>query len=370
MPKQNAPHVDWTAVYADRRARLSALLRAANIDALLVSQAANRFYLSGFELHDGQPNETSGFLIITADGNNWLATDSRFEQAAAQLWPKDEICIYAANSWKAIANLLSRLGSIIGLDLKGLSANSVRLLKKYATCNFVAADGLVEKMREIKQPCEIAALKNSFRLNHAMLDWLKSELDSNRLNGLSEKELAWEIEKYFRSNGAQELAFNTIAAIGKNGALPHAIPGEDSLAPNLPLLIDVGCRVDNYCSDQTRTFWLGPDPAPEFTKALQLVRDAQQAALDAMRPGVACSEIYNIAYDVFERAGVEKAFTHGLGHGVGLETHELPSLSRQSSQTLRENMVVTVEPGLYYPAWGGIRWEYTVLILADGIEIL
>lgn len=358
------------SIYAQRREKLRALLAAENLDVLLVAQAVNRFYLSGFELHDGQPGETSGYLLICRDGNDWLATDSRFLDAAARLWPKDRICIYKPPVAKAIASLLSRLGAIIGVDARGISWNFARELAAFCKIPFIPAGYLVEKLRQIKEPREIAALKRSFQLNHQLLDWLRRELDADHFTGITEAALAWEIEKYFRQNGAQELAFAVIAAAGRNGALPHAVPGEDLIEKNGSLLADVGCRVDNYCSDQTRTFWLGDSPSPQFAKALSLTREAQEAALAAMRPGIDCAKVYQIARSVFEKAGVAAAFTHGLGHGVGLATHEAPSLSPSSKQKLEEGMVVTVEPGLYYPEWGGVRWENTVLVEKDGVALL
>lgn len=358
------------AIYDGRRKKLAALLREKNIDALLVSQAANRFYLSGFELHDGQPNETSGFLIITTNNEDWLATDSRYEEAAAKIWPRDRLLIYKSNTPKTLGQLLSKTGASIGIDSQGVSLSFFQKLKAYSKAAFVSGDGLVEKLRMIKSPEEIAALKSSFALNHQLLEWLEKNLGKGSFTGFTEKDVAWEIEKYFRENGAQELAFPVITAAGKNGALPHAIPGSETLKKGAPLLVDIGCRVNNYCSDQTRTFWIGEEPAHEFLKTLGLVRDAQEAAISFMRPGITCAKVYEAAWKVFEKAGVEKAFTHGLGHGVGLETHEAPSLSPTSCQTLQAGMAVTVEPGLYYPEWGGIRWEYTVLVEADGVKVL
>ena len=232
---------------------------------------------------------------------------------------------------------------------------------------YLVRNRLVEELRVIKDADEIKALERSFALNHAMLRWLE---ESQLQPGRSEAELAWAIEKYFRDNGASELAFPSIVAVDQNAALPHAIPGEKKLPDNGLVLVDVGCRVDGYCSDQTRTFWVGDAPHKEFRETMKLVRDAQQAALDKMRPGLPLHEAYTLARGVFEKAGVEAWFTHGLGHGVGLETHEAPSLGRRGDKVLQEGMVVTVEPGLYYPQWGGIRWEYTVLITADGNRIL
>lgn len=362
-------NVDWPSVYAARRDRLRAMLPLHGLDALLVSHAANRFYLSGFELHDGQPGENSGMIFITANGEDWLATDSRYRQAAEALWPQGKVLIYGGEMAKDIAALGRRLGSVIGFESKMASVDFLAALKKFDgnAPVFIPADGLVENLRIIKDPCEIAALKDSFALNHAMLAWLKEDLQG--LIGKTERDLAWLIEKYFRENGAQGLAFSTIVASGANAARPHAIPGDVPILAESSLLIDAGCRKNNYCSDQTRSWWIGRNPAPQFAKALGLAQEAQKAAMNMMLPGVACRDVYFAARKVFEKAGVAEAFTHGLGHGVGLETHERPSLSPRSDEILRKGMVVTVEPGLYYPEWGGVRWEHTVLVEDNGISV-
>lgn len=354
-------------IYAGRRERLRRAMRHRGLDALLVSQAANRYYLSGFELHDPQFNESAGRLLVTADGDDWLATDSRYRDAAARLWDEGRVFIYSGDSVKDLRGLLARCGTRIGVEAKGISLAFARALgQPGAGFSIEAADGLVEDLRRIKDAREIAALERAFALNHKMLDWLPSQL----LPGRSEKEVSWAIERFFRENGAQELAFANIVAVGRNAALPHAIPGEDRLVENGLVLVDVGCRVDDYCSDQTRTFWVGDRPEKRFSETLELVQEAQRAAIRAIRPGLSMREAYAIAHKVFERAGVDKAFTHGLGHGVGLETHEAPSLSPRAEGELALGMTVTVEPGLYYPEWGGVRHEHTVLVEADGARIL
>ena len=347
-------------IYAARRDRLRRAMRARGLDALLVSQAANRFYLSGFELHDPQCNESAGRLVITADGRDWLATDARYLDAAGRLWDRDSVFIYGGDAARDLHSLLRRCGGRVGLEARGVSLAFARALSQAgADPRFEAADGLVERLRRIKEPCEIAALERSFALNHKLLQWVEGQLEPGR----TEAELSWAIERFFRENGASELAFANIA-------LPHAIPGADAVTENCPVLVDVGCRVDGYCSDQTRTFWAGDAPTPEFRRTMSLVREAQEAALKKMRPGLPLAEAYALARAVFEKAGVADAFTHGLGHGVGLETHEAPSLSPRAEGLLEPGMVVTVEPGLYYPAWGGVRWEYTVLVEEDGVRIL
>lgn len=354
-------------IYASRREQLRRAMRKRGLDALLVSQAANRFYLSGFELHDPQYNESAGRLVITAEGRDWLATDPRYRDAAARLWDEERVFIYGGNAAKDIYRLLRDCGGRIGIEAQGTSLAFARDLAAAGPALYCeAADGLVERLRRIKEPCEVAALEKSFALNHKLLQWVEGQLEPGR----SESQVSWLIEKFFRENGASELAFDNIVAVGKNAALPHAIPGDDLVSHNCPVLVDIGCRVDNYCSDQTRTFWVGQEPTDDFRRTYDLVRQAQTAAIESMRPGQELRDAYNHARAVFEKAGTADAFTHGLGHGVGLETHEAPSLSPRAEGLLEPGMVVTVEPGLYYPQWGGVRWEYTVLVEEDGVRIL
>ena len=359
------------ARYAARRDRLRALMAERGLDALLVSRAANRFYLSGFELHDPQCNESAGSLIITAAGRDWLATDARYTDAAARLWDGDRIFRYGADMARDLAGLLRRSGARAGFEARGVSCAFARELA--AACGrfpaLMAADGLVERLREVKDADEVAAMEKSFALNHRLLRHVEEGLARGDWRDREERELAWEVERFFRENGAEGLAFASIVAAGPNGALPHAIPGPARIPAEGPVLVDVGCRVDAYCSDQTRTFWAGDAPSREFSRALALVREAQAGAIAVMKPGVAFADVYAAALEVFSAAGVARHFTHGLGHGVGLETHEAPSLSPRATGTLLPGMTVTVEPGLYYPEWGGVRWEHTVLVTGEGVRI-
>lgn len=358
-------------VFLRRRDRVRETLRRRGLDALVVSRPANRFYLTGFELHDPQPDESAGFAIVAASGEDWLATDPRYELAASELWPRDRLWIYGSQTGRKAGDLLPRVGSLIGFEAS--VPGFLRKLRSRSRGRFAPslldAGGIVEKLRERKDEIEIAALRASFALNHRALDRVEKLVADGSASRMSERDLAWDIERFFRENGAQELAFASIVARGANAALPHAVPGNAPIGSGVDLLTDIGCRVRDYCSDQTRTWWVGDAPPPEFTKTLELVKSAQRAALDIMRPGVPCGDAYAKAREVFEKAGAADAFNHSLGHGVGLQTHEAPSLSPGNKEPLRAGMTVTVEPGLYYPEWGGVRWEHTVLVVDDGVEI-
>ncbi len=350
--------------FRQRRDRLRELLAERSLDALVVTYPSNRYYLSGFELHDVQFNESSGTLVVTRSGKDYLLTDSRYEDAAKQFVSEDELVIYRRDYIGTLNMILSLCGTRIGFESNAVSAHRAGLMqsaRRLEPCN-----GLVERLRLHKDAEEIAALKKSFALNHAMLKWVPGILRE----GMTERELAWEIERYFRENGASELAFPSIVAFGGNAALPHAIPSDRKLQENTGILLDVGCRVDSYCSDQTRSFWFGAQESDFFRRTRDIVARVQEEVIRSMEPGLPLADIAWKGQHIFEKEGVADHFTHGLGHGVGLDTHEQPSFSTASTGRLEPGMTVTVEPGLYYTDKLGIRLEVTVLVEENGITVL
>lgn len=352
--------------FAARRERLRRLMARDDLDVLLISHPANRYYLSGFELHDGQCNESSGCLLVTRNGKDWLCTDSRYEEAAAELWERDRVFIYRGSAAEEVRGLIKdKTPGRVGFESKILSWDYVRQLEP--GLDLQEADGLVEELRVIKDEEEISLLERSVKLNHDMLAWLPSILTV----GNDEAAIAWSIEKYFRENGASENSFPPIVAKDAHAALPHYRPDNPAkITPNCHILVDEGARLNHYCSDQTRTFWVGDKPSARFLDVLETVREAQRRAIACLRPGVTGREAHQAAMDYFASRGKADAFTHSLGHGVGLETHEEPRLSPRSQTVLQPGMIVTVEPGLYYPGWGGVRWEYMTAITEDGCRVL
>ncbi len=352
-------------IFAARRDILRSILIDKGVEALLVSHAANRYYLSGFELHDPQCNESAGMLLITARQGDHLLTDARYMDAAQRIWSGSEILIYGGQRFLQIAEFAKSLGlsavyfepSAMSFETHAKLSEGVRLLP---------APRCVEPMRLIKDDTELEIMERSCALNHAVFERVPEFL----VPGRTEAQVAWDIEKAFRELGASELAFPSIVAVGPNAALPHAIPGDTLITDNCPVLVDMGARLDDYCSDQTRTFWVGDNPPDHFKRALEQTQQAQQAALSVLEPGLTSRDAYLAARNAFAAHGVEDAFTHALGHGVGLETHEAPSLNPNSGGVLKPGMVVTVEPGLYYPEWGGVRWEHMALITEDGCRTL
>lgn len=353
-------------IYQKRRENLRKLLAKDKLDALLVSHPANRFYLSGFELHDGQCNESSGHLLITTKGDDYLCTDSRFYEVAKNLWDEEKIFIYQGS---AVEDMRLFFMDKMGAKSIGVEANIVNhsfFEKLSPSLNIEPIENIVEKLRIIKDDTEIAYLSQSAKLNHNMFAWLPSILTGEK----SEAEIAYAIEKYFREHGATENSFSPIVAINQHAARPHHIPCPNTyLTENCHILIDVGARFQNYCSDQTRTFWVGDTIDPRFQNILTQVQEAQKTAISILRPGLSMKEAHSAAINVFSKYGTESFFTHSLGHGIGLEVHEAPRLSIRNEQKLQTGMVVTVEPGLYYGDYGGVRWEYMVLITEDSYQV-
>jgi len=353
------------AVFAARRERLRALMAEQKLPALLVTHAANRYYLSGFELHDSQCNESVGWLVMLAEGHDLLMTDARFADAGTRLWPKDDLLVYGAGKHAALAERLAARGvRTLGFDPKAVNVFDYDALR--AHFELLPSSGLVEGLRRVKEPAEIELLRAACGLNHRIMRALPDVIAP----GLSEAEVAWAIKRMFREAGAEGLSFPSIVGVNQNAALPHAIPGETKVPREGLVLVDAGCRLDAYCSDQTRTFWVGREPSERFQETKRLVVAAQKAAMQVIRPGAMIADAYHAARAVFEAAGCASQFTHSLGHGIGLETHEGPSLSPSAEGVFVPGMVVTVEPGLYDAAWGGVRWEYMVVVTETGCTAL
>jgi len=242
---------------------------------------------------------------------------------------------------------------------------SERLRGESPSVRLMPLNGVVEEMRVVKDEPEIRTLEASADLMSDILDEVIAGLEP----GMTEKQVAWQIEGLVRESGAEGLAFPPIVASGPNSAMPHAVPTDRRLEKGVPVILDVGLRLDGYCSDMTRTVFLGK-PSPDFMEIYRTVREAQTTALEEVRSGVMSNHPDAIARRIINDAGFGDYFGHGLGHGVGLATHERPRLSPLRPAKLRKGMVVTVEPGIYVPGKGGVRLEEMVVIEADGPRIL
>lgn len=351
--------------FVKRRERVKKKIKELNLDAYLVLHPANRFYLSGFELQDPQCNESAGCILILPDKEDYLLTDPRYFETAQKLWDKNYLFIYTSNKEEEIKKfLIKNKLKDIGFEPNIMTYEFYKSLSE--SVNLHPYKGLIESLREIKDEDEINFIKESVKINHKVFD----RLNSMELIGVTEEELAWEIEKLFRDFGATEMAFNPIVAYGKNAAEPHYTPGKIKVQKNGCLLIDIGGRYKDYCSDQTRTFWIGDRVPDYFSRVLDLVISAQRLAIENLKVGMRIKDLFFLVKDFFNENGVGDNFTHALGHGIGLETHEAPALGSRNNKTFKPGMVVTIEPGLYFPEWGGVRWEHMVVVTEEGAKVL
>ncbi|PIE75168.1 MAG: peptidase M24 [Deltaproteobacteria bacterium] len=341
-----------------------------DIDGLLVFIEENRFYLSGFEGEDSQFDETAGILAIGKE-KLVLATDPRFVVQAEKEAPLYELYCYK----KGLASEITKILDCAGITKAGFESSRVtyemyKKIKESMSSSKHGASlkpltGIVESLREIKDEEEIK--KISIALEIAENGFKK--VVNQFIPGISEEQGAWILEKTLREMGAEKLSFSTITASGINAAKPHARPTDKLFCENEPVLFDFGTLVERYCSDITRTFFLGDDKL-EFKKIFDIVKNAQDAGTNAIREGITGKEVDLAARKVIEDAGYGKYFGHGLGHGVGMAVHEAPRLSPLSDTVLKEGMVVTVEPGIYIPSWGGIRLENMAVVRKDSAQVL
>jgi Xaa-Pro aminopeptidase len=338
-----------------RADRLVELLEERELDSLLVSDLVNVRYLTGF-------TGTNGACVVTRSERLFL-TDSRYTEQAKQQVGEFELL---QASQALLGDLAPRLEGRAGFDDAHLSVKAHAKLASEvsADVDLVSAGGLVEELRAIKEPGEVQALRAATQI----ADRAYAELRSAGLVGRTEREVARSIVRFLEDSGADEVSFPPIVAAGENGALPHAVPRDVEIPSGTLVVVDLGARLDGYCSDCTRTFATGPLPDSHI-EAYEAVRSTQEAALEQVRDGAVCRELDAQAREAIQsRLGI--SFDHGLGHGVGLEVHEGPRLARTSEGSLETGNAVTVEPGVYVPGEFGIRIEDLVVVTDDGCEVL
>ncbi len=339
----------------NRVQRLRQALTERDIDGIFISQAENRRYLSGF---DG----SAGYLLVTPK-NTILATDFRYTSQAKNQAPDYEIFTITGDmdSWlpKLVAELkIKRLGFEAGDISYARHRQLCDILKKgKSPPKLIPLEGVVESIRAIKEPEEIELIARAAEIADASIEYVRDNIQA----GMTEKDVAWEIEKFMREKGSQSLPFDIIVASGKNSALPHAQPSTKKIDNGEPIMIDIGARIEGYGSDLSRTICLGT-PDDNFKKIYDIVLGAQLGAIAIIKEGMTGAEADNLARTIIEEAGYGQAFGHSLGHGVGLALHEQPRLGPNSADKLAESMVFTIEPGIYLDGWGGVRIEDLVIM--------
>ncbi|MDD4876176.1 MAG: aminopeptidase P family protein [Dehalococcoidales bacterium] len=334
-----------------------------DICALFVSQPENIYYLSGFDGSDT-------FLLITPQ-DAILATDFRYIEQAERQAPDYEIFQISGR----IKDWFPRLMSGISWDKLGFEAGHITfalhqqlvdaLGESKPSLKFTPVVGLVESLRIIKEPEEIELIMQASAITDNAIEYVKDIVYA----GMSEKELAWEIEKFMREHGSQTLPFEVIAASGPNSALPHAQPSEHIINEGEPIVIDIGARIGGYGSDLSRTLCVGSGDGT-YNKVYDIVLEAQLTAIAAMKEGMTGEEADRLARKIIIEAGYGETFGHSLGHGVGLAAHEQPRLGPSSVERLVNGMVFSIEPGIYITGWGGVRIEDTVVMENGKIRVI
>jgi Xaa-Pro aminopeptidase len=315
---------------------------------------ANVRYLTGLQ-------SSNAAVLVEPDGSATLYTDFRYAARAREIGGVTFVET-ARNLLPAIGELLS--GRRIAFEEAHLPYALYRELAN-AGVDAVPSSGLVESLRAVKDEAEIATM----RRGGALSDEIFAALAEERFTGRTERQLAWWVERSFREAGAEGVSFEPVVAAGATASSPHAVPGERHIEAGVLVLIDAGCVLDGYCSDCTRTFAVG-GVDDRLTELHGLCLEAQLAGLSAVRPGVAGRDADAASRVSIEAAGMGWAYGHGLGHGVGLQIHEGPTLRPESSDVLRAGNVVSVEPGIYLPDDAGVRIEDLVLVKDDGCERL
>ena len=350
-----APASEGAPTRADR---LVERLRERELDALLVSNLVNVRYLTGF-------TGTNALAVVGADGERAFVTDFRYvDQAEQQVEPGFE---RRRGERDLLGDAAALLFGRVGFDDEHLTVKAHARLGELAPegVELISAGGLVEELRAVKDHAEVERIGRAA----ALVDETLGAVCGRGLAGRTEREVALALEVDLRERGAEGVSFPIIVAGGPHGSLPHASPRDEPIARDALVIVDLGCVVDGYCSDCTRTFATGPLDG-EAAEVYALVLAAQERALEAVRAGAGVREVDAVAREAIADAGHGERFGHGLGHGVGLEVHEGPRLSPTGEGTLAAGNVVTVEPGVYLSGRFGVRIEDLVVVGEEGPEIL
>jgi Xaa-Pro aminopeptidase len=350
--------------FSGRQKRLREHLATTRFDALLISHLPNIRYLCGF-------TGSAGLLLVEEAGSVFF-TDVRYDTQAHEEVKGAKVVI----ARKAV---LPSLGEFLGARRKrargwtiGIEAEHFTIAEKKrltqvrpSGVRLKDAPSVVERLRMVKDGEELNRIRTAVALGATLFDRAVEVLRP----GVKETEIAAEMEFAARRGGAEEMSFPTIIASGARSALPHGRATDQPIRAGGFVVCDFGVILSGYCSDQTRTVWVGAVPK-DARKAYEAVREAQQAAVDAVRPGIAVGEVDAAARKVLGQAGLGRYFTHSTGHGVGLEIHESPRVADGQREILQPGMVITVEPGVYFPGKWGVRIEDMVAVTVGGCEMM
>ncbi|PYX72336.1 MAG: aminopeptidase P family protein [Acidobacteria bacterium] len=350
--------------FRTRQKKLRDHLATTRFDGLLVSHLPNIRYLCGF-------TGSAGLLLVEQGGSVFL-TDVRYDIQAHQEVKGAKVVIAHKAPLAALGDFLAKRrkrsrGLTIGLESDHFTISERKRLSQIVPSGVRVKDAppIVERSRMVKDLREIALIKDAVALGAGIFDRGLEVLRA----GVKEVEVAAEMELAARRGGAEEMSFPTIVAAGARSALPHGRASTQPIPSGAFVVCDFGVILSGYCSDQTRTVWVGSVPK-DARRSYEAVREAQQVAIEAVRPGIAVGEVDAAARKVLKKAGLGRHFTHSTGHGVGLEIHESPRVAAGQSEVLMPGMVITIEPGVYFPGKWGVRIEDMVAVTAGGCEVL
>jgi Xaa-Pro aminopeptidase len=343
----------------NRLEKLRALIAREGLDCLVISQPENRRYISGF-------SGSAGVLLVSAEKALILA-DFRYYTQAARQAPAFELHPVTSRTETTLGEAVRQYGwHKLGIEKHDVTLEAYETWRQAAPdVEWVPTKGLVESLRQNKDAQEIALLREAVRISDEAMQHMWGWLQP----GVTEKDVAWELEQYMRTHGAEGLSFNTIVGSGVNSALPHAVLTDRPIQVGDPLVVDMGALYEGYHADITRSFCLH-SATDEYLRIWHTVLEAQLAVEKALKAGLGGYETDRIARDLIYAAGYEGKFGHGLGHSVGLAIHEDPRASALSQDVFTAGVVLTVEPGIYLPELGGVRIEDMVVITATGCDVL
>jgi len=341
-----------------RLTNIRQLLNKKELDAILINSAENRYYLSGF-------TGTAGYLLISVE-QAFLVTDFRYVQQAEAEAQEFEVVRYDNTIQQTIAAIVEQAGwNKIGFEAKKMFWNDYKTLSDSTNAEIVPVIEEIEKLRSVKDDNELDKIRRGALKTDLAFQWILSNIRP----GMPEIMLSRELEIFMLQQGADGTSFDYIVASGNRGALPHGVASDKIMQEGDLVTIDFGAVFEGYATDMTRTVALG-SPDDSLLEVYEVVMNAQAEATAFIRPGISGREADQIARDIITAAGFGDYFGHGLGHGVGLETHEHPLLNAKSDTILEPGMVVTVEPGIYLPERGGVRIEDMLVITEKGAELL
>jgi len=350
--------------FTARQNKLREHLATTRFDGFLVSHLPNIRYLCGF-------SGSAGLLLVEQTGSLFV-TDVRYDPQAHEEVKDAKVVIARKSALAALADLLLKRrkrarGWVIGIEAEHFTVSEKKRLAALMPAGIRVKDApaVIERFRMIKDDDELAYTRSAVSLGAKIFDRALEVLRP----GIKEVEVAAEMELAARRNGADAMSFDTIIASGARSALPHGRASTQPIPSRAFVVCDFGVILSGYCSDQTRTVWVGR-VGDDARQAYEAVREAQQAAVEAVRPGIAVGEVDAAARKVLKKAGLGRYFTHSTGHGVGLEIHESPRIADGQKELLQPGMVITIEPGVYFPGKWGVRIEDMIAVTAGGCEVL